>query len=98
MIETTHISPCYAYRGQQQDETEFEYGQRVANELETEIQRLGVEDVVLIHPHLTADNVVTSRGIAHERDAVDEEQTYYRACGDQCDVAARMCNKPRGEN
>ena len=46
MIETTHISPCYAYRGQQQDETGFDYGQRVANELETEIQRLGEEQVM----------------------------------------------------
>jgi adenosylmethionine-8-amino-7-oxononanoate aminotransferase len=46
MIETTHISPCYAYRGQQQDESEFEYGQRVANELETEIQRLGEDQVM----------------------------------------------------
>ena len=46
MIETTHISPCYAYRGQQQDETEFDYGQRVANELEAEIQRLGEKQVM----------------------------------------------------
>jgi len=46
MIQTTHISPCYAYRGQQQDETGFDYGQRVANELETEIQRLGEEQVM----------------------------------------------------
>jgi len=46
MIETTHISPCYAYRGQQEDETEFDYGQRVANELETEILRLGEDQVM----------------------------------------------------
>ena len=46
MIETTHISPCYAYRGQQQGETAFDYGQRVANELEAEIQRLGEEQVM----------------------------------------------------
>jgi adenosylmethionine-8-amino-7-oxononanoate aminotransferase len=46
MIETTHISPCYAYRGQRQGESEFEYGQRVANELETEIQRLGEDQVM----------------------------------------------------
>ncbi len=46
MIETTHISPCYAYRDQQQDETGFDYGQRVANELEAEIQRLGEEQVM----------------------------------------------------
>lgn len=31
------ISPCYAYRGQKEGESEFEFGQRVANELEQEI-------------------------------------------------------------
>lgn len=46
MIETSHISPCYEYRGRREDETAFEYGQRVANELETEIQRLGPENVM----------------------------------------------------
>ncbi|MDH3631476.1 MAG: aspartate aminotransferase family protein [Gammaproteobacteria bacterium] len=46
MIETTHIAPCYSYRDQQKEETEFEYGQRVANELETEILRLGAEQVM----------------------------------------------------
>jgi adenosylmethionine-8-amino-7-oxononanoate aminotransferase len=46
MIETTHISPCYSYRDQQKEETEFDYGQRVANELETEILRLGAEQVM----------------------------------------------------
>jgi adenosylmethionine-8-amino-7-oxononanoate aminotransferase len=46
MIDTTHISPCYAYRGKTDDESEFDYGQRVANELETEINRLGVDQVM----------------------------------------------------
>jgi adenosylmethionine-8-amino-7-oxononanoate aminotransferase len=46
MIETTHIAPCYAYRGQQDGESEFDYGQRVANELEHEIQRLGEDQVM----------------------------------------------------
>ncbi len=46
MIDTTHISPCYAYRGKAEDESEFDYGQRVANELETEIRRLGAEQVM----------------------------------------------------
>ena len=46
MIDTTHISPCYAYRGQSEDESGFDYGQRVANELETEINRLGAEQVM----------------------------------------------------
>ena len=46
MINTTHISPCYQYRGQRDDESEFDYGQRVANELETEINRLGADQVM----------------------------------------------------
>ena len=46
MIETSHISPCYAYRGQEKEESEFGYGQRVANELEAEIQRLGEDQVM----------------------------------------------------
>jgi adenosylmethionine-8-amino-7-oxononanoate aminotransferase len=46
MIDTTHVSPCYAYRGKTDDESEFEYGQRVANELEIEINRLGADQVM----------------------------------------------------
>ncbi|WFE90130.1 aspartate aminotransferase family protein [Roseibium porphyridii] len=46
MIETSHISACYEYRGRRDDETAFDYGQRVANELETEIERLGPENVM----------------------------------------------------
>ncbi len=46
MIETTHIAPCYSYRDQHKDESEFDYGQRVANELEAEILRLGAEQVM----------------------------------------------------
>ena len=46
LIETSHIAPCYAYRGQTDNETEFDYGQRVANELESEINRLGTDQVM----------------------------------------------------
>ena len=46
MIDTSHISPCYAYRGKTDEESDFDYGQRVANELETEINRLGAEQVM----------------------------------------------------
>lgn len=46
LVETSHISPCFEYRGRTDNETSFEYGQRVANELETEIKRLG-EDAVI---------------------------------------------------
>ena len=41
LIDTHHISPCFAYRHMQPDETEFEFGQRVANELEAKILELG---------------------------------------------------------
>ena len=40
-----HISPCHAWRWKQTGETEFEYGQRVANELEDKILELGAETV-----------------------------------------------------
>ena len=45
LIEVSHIAPCYAYRDRRDDESEEEYGLRVANELEAEILRLGPENV-----------------------------------------------------
>ena len=46
LIEATHISPCYAYRGRSNDESEEDYGLRVANELKSAIQELGPETVI----------------------------------------------------
>ena len=46
LAEGSHIAPCFAYREQQPDETLEAYGQRAANELEAEIQRLGPENVM----------------------------------------------------
>ncbi|WP_299024326.1 aspartate aminotransferase family protein [uncultured Sulfitobacter sp.] len=46
MVETTHISPCFEYRGKRAEETTQGYGLRVANELETEILRLGPDAVI----------------------------------------------------
>lgn len=46
LIETNHIAPCYEYRGRRDDETAFEYGQRVANELDTQIEQLGAQNVM----------------------------------------------------
>ncbi len=46
MIETSHISPCYEYRGLEAGESLEDYGMRVANELETEVLRLGPENVI----------------------------------------------------
>ena len=44
--DANYISPCYAYRGQQQGESEFDYGQRVASELEAKLEQLGANTVL----------------------------------------------------
>lgn len=46
LVDTSHISACYAYRGQETGETIEQYGLRVANELEAEILRLGPDTVM----------------------------------------------------
>jgi len=45
LMETSHVSPCFAYRFRRDDESEEEYGRRVADELEAEILRLGPDTV-----------------------------------------------------
>jgi len=45
LITATHIAPVYQYRDQRDGETDAEYGLRVANELETAILELGVQNV-----------------------------------------------------
>ncbi|NOD46078.1 MULTISPECIES: aspartate aminotransferase family protein [unclassified Ruegeria] len=46
LIEMTHISACYEYAEKPESEGSFDYGQRVANELEAEILRLGPDTVM----------------------------------------------------
>ncbi|MEW2916954.1 aspartate aminotransferase family protein [Ruegeria sp. ANG10] len=46
LIEMTHIAPCYEYVDKTDGERSFDYGQRVANELEAEILRLGPDAVM----------------------------------------------------
>jgi adenosylmethionine-8-amino-7-oxononanoate aminotransferase len=41
-----HVSPCYAYRDRVAEESEADYVQRLADELEAEFQRLGPETVI----------------------------------------------------
>jgi adenosylmethionine-8-amino-7-oxononanoate aminotransferase len=45
LISGNHISACYAYRGKHNNENDYEYGQRVANELESKIIELGEDNV-----------------------------------------------------
>ena len=46
LIDTHHIAPCYAYRGKRHDESEEQYGRRVADELEAKILELGKDAVI----------------------------------------------------
>lgn len=45
LMPASHIAPCYPYRDLSGDESEEDYGLRVANELETEILRVGAENI-----------------------------------------------------
>ncbi|MBL8327447.1 MAG: aspartate aminotransferase family protein [Rubrivivax sp.] len=45
LIDVSHIGECHAYRGRRADESEAAYGQRMADELEAEILRLGAQNV-----------------------------------------------------
>jgi adenosylmethionine-8-amino-7-oxononanoate aminotransferase len=76
MIETSHISPCYEYRGREDNETAAEYGLRVANELETEILRLGPESVMAF----VAEPVVGAT-----LGAVPPVEGYYKRIREICD-------------
>lgn len=45
LIDVDHISPCFAYREQRNEESEAEFGLRVADELEAAILKRGPETV-----------------------------------------------------
>jgi adenosylmethionine-8-amino-7-oxononanoate aminotransferase len=46
LIDAEHVSPCYAYRDQQDGESDYVYGQRVADELEARLHQVGPENVI----------------------------------------------------
>lgn len=46
LIDGEHVSPCYAYRDKRADETEEDYGLRVADELEERLLAVGPETVI----------------------------------------------------
>lgn len=45
LTQTHHVSPCYAYRGKTDGESDIDYGLRIADELEQKILELGPETV-----------------------------------------------------
>jgi len=46
LINVTHVSPCYAYRGREAGESDAQYGERLARELEAQIKQLGEDRVI----------------------------------------------------
>lgn len=46
LVDVSHVSPCYAYRGREAGESDAAYAERLAGELEAEIRRLGGEQVI----------------------------------------------------
>jgi len=46
LMRATHVSPCYAYRDQRAGESDAAYVERLAGELEREIERLGPRTVI----------------------------------------------------
>ena len=46
LMQTHHIAPCFAYRGQEPGESLEGYGLRMANELEAKLEELGPENVL----------------------------------------------------
>lgn len=76
LVETSHIAPCFEYRERAADETPWDYGQRAANELETEILRLGPDSVMAF----LAEPVVGATA-----GAVPAVEGYFRRIREICD-------------
>jgi len=76
LVETHHIAPCFEYHFRGNDESAFDYGQRVANELDAEIERLGPETVMAF----IAEPVVGATA-----GAVPAVEGYFRRIREICD-------------
>ena len=46
LIDVEHVSPTYAYRDQRDDESAEQYGERLAQELQRAVDRIGGENVI----------------------------------------------------
>ncbi len=46
LVDVSHVSPCYAYRGKEDGESDERYAARLAEELEREIDALGGANVI----------------------------------------------------
>lgn len=76
LIDVSHVSPCYAYRGKEAAETDEAYAARLAGELEAEILRLGGDRVIAF----VAETVVGAT-----LGAVTPVPGYFRRIREVCD-------------
>jgi len=76
LIEAHHVSPCYAYREQRAHETESDFAQRLADELEQKILELGADTVAAF----VAETVVGATA-----GAVPPVREYFRKIRAVCD-------------
>jgi len=76
LIDVCHVSPCYAYREQGDDETPEAYGARLAVELDAEITRLGASEVMAFIAETVSGATLG---------AVPSVPGYFRALRDVCD-------------
>ena len=76
LIESHHVSPCYAYRGRLDGETDEQYAQRLADELERKILELGADTVAAF----VAETVVGATA-----GAVPPVRDYFRRIRAVCD-------------
>ena len=76
LIDAHHVSPCYAYREQRADESEEQFAQRLADELEQKILELGSDTVAAF----VAETVVGATA-----GAVPPVREYFRKIRAVCD-------------
>ena len=77
LIDVTHVSPCYAYRDQRDDETATDYLDRLIAEFEAEILRLGPQTVMA---------VVAEPVVGATLGAVPPVDGYFRRLRELCDT------------
>jgi hypothetical protein len=76
LVDVSHVSPCYAYRGRREGESDETYGRRLVDELAAEIERLGPRNVIAF----VAETVVGAT-----LGAVPPVPGYFRAIRELCD-------------
>ncbi|NYT84265.1 aspartate aminotransferase family protein [Pollutimonas harenae] len=76
LVPAHHVSPCYAYRDQLANETEEQYAERLAQELDQQIEALGAENVAAF----VAETVVGATA-----GALAPVRTYLKRMREVCD-------------